>query len=245
MARPLIGAPRVRVGLLAAYGALAALAVCAAVGFLVAGGTGASERADRRPWSQWAPRAETERQRLDAIAQHVGAAYGRRLQRAGGLVLEQGVLDRQPGLSGSLVLFRGGRVSLEPLGLPYFGLCGMGRGCRLALGRRTLARGRTLRRLALELSLYTLRYTRAERVRIILPAPPPLPAREREALYLEREQARSLLARPLAETLSELDADPSEELLLPHLYRLRSEGGPEESRPLTLILEPLLETLDR
>jgi hypothetical protein len=83
-----------------------------------------------------------------------------------------------------------------------FVLCGLGDGCALTQGPPTEARHTLLRRQALELALYTLKYVDGvDSVTVFLP-PPPGGQSTGTAVFLERKDVSPELKEPLAQTLS-------------------------------------------
>ncbi len=165
------------------------------------------------PWSPWKPSAEGMAG-ADQIARHVGPAYhlstgGRLVNVRGGPVrddllgtrAEVAVAHASELQSGMLV--RGSSV--------MFQLCGTGPSCRIA-GTPSRERFLLVRREALELALYSLRYLKGvDNVVAILPptvksAPggrtPQLSAKpQRTALFFQRSQLQPALDRPLRSIL--------------------------------------------
>jgi hypothetical protein len=80
-------------------------------------------------------------------------------------------------------------------------LCGLGNHCSVAEGKPSNARGALLRREALELSLYTLKYVDGiDSVVVLLPPRPD--GKAATAVFLERGDVSHELSRPLARTLT-------------------------------------------
>lgn len=79
-------------------------------------------------------------------------------------------------------------------------LCGLGQSCSIREGQPTIERGALLRREALELALYTFRYVdSADSVLVLLP---PSAGGDPVSLFLDRDDVRSALDKPLHETLT-------------------------------------------
>jgi hypothetical protein len=92
-----------------------------------------------------------------------------------------------------------------------YGLCGLGESCAIREGTATVARGRLLRREALELALYTFKYV--DGIDSVVAFLPPQPGkRPRYALFVQKgdDYVSDALHRPLTQTLArQQDLTPS------------------------------------
>jgi hypothetical protein len=114
-------------------------------------------------------------------------------------------------------------------------LCGLGPDCSIATGKASVARGRLLRREALELALYTFHYEPT--VQTVVTYMPPKRGEKASFIYLfPRAQLATHLTQPLTATLPEVkppkaDAIPATEaatidgLTQPDLYRFSFTRG--------------------
>ena len=80
-------------------------------------------------------------------------------------------------------------------------LCGLGNRCSIAEGKPSTERGAMLRREALELSLYTLKYVDGTDSVVVL-LPPRPDGKAATAVFLERGDVKAELAEPLDRTLT-------------------------------------------
>lgn len=159
------------------------------------------------PWSSWKPPSESTVVRTKQIATHVGSGY----RLASGRPLNRIVIGA-PGQSRNTVRAIGIQKTLQPKSLNDFDLydqnksvmyvlCGAGKGCKITEGKASVARGTVLRREALELALYTLKYTSAiDNVLVFVP-PGPGETKLSNAFFFKRDQLSSELDRPLRNTL--------------------------------------------
>jgi hypothetical protein len=206
------------------------------------------------PWSSWQP-SGTGAFQITEIASHVGAKYrldnGRQLLVAipdapsimdsGNKIPVSGVARRAPIIRDEDDL---AFTSMQN-GLMYL-LCGDASRCALT-GQATQARGRLVRREALELALYTFKYV--EGVESILTFMPPATGTTSSttALFYRRSDLAAQLARPVTHTLparqriragelSQVEGTIVDTLTLPHLFRTQPTQGQDGS--LFLVLEP-------
>jgi hypothetical protein len=205
-------------------------------------------------WSSWKPSA-TGAFRISEIADHIGAKYrldnGRQLLVAipdvpsitdsGNKIPLSGVARRAPILrnEGDLAF-----TSLES-GLMYT-LCGGASRCALT-GSPSQARGRLVRREALELALYTFKYV--EGVESILTLMPPATGpTATTALFYRRSDLAAQLARPVTDTLpnrmllragdlGQIEGGIVDRLTLPHLFR--TEPTQRQDGSVVLLLDPV------
>lgn len=159
------------------------------------------------PWSTWRPASSTTATQAQEIARHVGSAY--RLSNGGPLArIAIGPLGQS-------------RQDFLPIGIPtkvqpktlqdfqflardesiVYTLCGTGRNCRINGGTGSLAEATALRREALELALYTLKYSRPIGYVFVLFPPGPRGSKPTSGLLFHRDQLSSQLRQPLHRTL--------------------------------------------
>ena len=123
-------------------------------------------------------------------------------------------------------------------------LCGLGDNCSIRDGEPSAERHRLLRRQALELALYSLKYIDSlDSVIALLPPAPPDPSAEGDtpstALFFEKSDLRSALENPLVTTFrsptetlgTEIELDPVERLTIdrltsPRLFRYQFTQAP-------------------
>ena len=149
-----------------------ALGALAAVAVLIAVGVGAAPKAKPgAPWSAWKPAANGA-DPAEQIAAHVGPEY-----RLGGGQQIVAVQGGPPALNGQTMLVAldqsGSGLSALQGNNVLYQLCGDGTGCSIKEGTPSGQRGLLLRREALELALYTFRYTNASQVVVTIPPLPP------------------------------------------------------------------------
>jgi hypothetical protein len=216
-------------------------------------------RAEHAAWSSWEPEG-TDSGRPKAIADYVAERY----THADGsqLVL---VFSGPPSVKTSdtdvpirWVAIRSEQGSAQDTqvvetdnSLMYV-LCGLGDNCAIDKGEPTPARYRLLRREALELALYTFKYTDAKSVIALLP---PVQAETGQdaaprALFFQQRDFDVELDRPLQLTLSRPDdtpspaeIDPTESLTIdrltrPHLFTYEYRQAQEGSA--VMLLAPIL-----
>jgi hypothetical protein len=142
-------------------------------------------------------------------------------------------------------------VNIDPDESVMYVLCGLGEQCSIAEGPPSEERHQLLRREALELSLYTFKYSDARSVIALLP--PRLPQSEEEAasataLFFQRADFDEQLKRPLRRTLlspipsrvaeiSSIEGPTIDRLTTPHLFQYEFTQAQEGSA--VLILAPL------
>jgi hypothetical protein len=157
-------------------------------------------------WSFFKPTADSELERTRQIGRFVGTRY----QTGDGQQIVR-VLGGPPAVQDSPVsqfMIRDGS-SQETLGADkamMYILCGTGNECALPAAASSDADLRLVRREALELSLYTMRYNDADPVVVLLP--PDQQANPGGAILFRRDDLQAHLDRPLSQTLS-TDKPPS------------------------------------
>jgi hypothetical protein len=158
------------------------------------------------PWSTWRPGANSLSAQMLEIADHVGRSYhlssGDQLTAvkvgspAGGRALRAiGVpTTSQPQSLDDFDLYRQNESVI-------YVLCGDGNNCNITEGKPSGARGAVLRREALELALYTLKY--AQPIDNVLVFFPPAPGKKKltRTLFFHRGNLESPLKHPLRRTL--------------------------------------------
>lgn len=228
-------------------GALVAVALAALflLGGLLRGDRDGGRAREGPTWSDWQPTKDGA-----AGARQIAAHVGRGYRLAGGAQLvrvEAGELEIA-GLRLTVAVRQGGGESevFDDEGVLYR-LCGLGENCEIATGTPSPRRHLLLRREALELALYSLRYLdAAEQVVVLLP---PRPGDElSQALFFRRDQMQEALAKPLEVTL--VDRAPTvarvlrspdtllvERLTIPTLFRFIVKPADQDGRAF-LVLEP-------
>ena len=152
---------------------------------------------------------------MSAIADHVGREY--HLPAARSWWPSPAGRSRSPGLPLTIALRQpasaGGDISLIDGKGALYRLCGLGQKCAIAKGKPSTERHLLLRREALELALYTFRYTDADNVVVFMP---PRPGQDpTQALFFRRQDVNPELNRPLDATLTATAPDPEEGRALP------------------------------
>jgi hypothetical protein len=189
---------------------LAYLALGAAVGSGIGAFIVLLERPGPKPapqWSSWEPPSSSTVRATQQIASHVGRSYklpsGHQLAR---------IVIGAPGQAQNTVRAIGIPKILQPKDLGDFDLydqsasvmyvlCGAGAHCKINEGEPTVARGTVLRREALELALYTLKYARPIDNVVVFFPPGPKQKRLTSALFVRRRDLSPELDRPLKTTL--------------------------------------------
>jgi hypothetical protein len=165
-------------------------------------------------WSAWEPTGSVER-RSAQIADHVADQY--RLPSGKALVaITYAGPPTVTGPDGSsfrvpAIAVRpdttGGRAeaddinTLDAANTVMYTLCGLGNACSIPEGKPTPERGQLLRRQALELALYSLRYLDGIDSTLVL-LPPRADGQAATAVFIERRDVRAELERPLDQTLT-------------------------------------------
>lgn len=239
------------------YAALVLVVGAAVAGIVLAlgGGGGGTARAHASPrWSAWEPTVSGAEARAKEIAEHVGRAY--RLPNGDQLL---DVLAKRPSFSGATqtipvhyVAIHGVKgkadqiTAITPDNSEMFSLCGLGNNCAIATGQPTVARGRLVRREALELSLYTFKYVSGVD-HVITLIPPRQGQTPTYAVYFDKTDLQQQLSEPLQRTLrggppAQPDAIPPaqaaeiDRLTVPHMYRFSIQ--PSQQGDLILVLAP-------
>jgi hypothetical protein len=196
--------------------AVAYLVLGTAVGAALGGLIVLVERPGPQPppeWSAWQPQASSQGSRLLEIADHVGNEYklpsGDPLTAvkiggpATGKNLKAILIPTKPKPS-TLADFDRFDESKSAI----YVLCGLGKNCKIGEGQPTPARGAVVRREALELALYTMRYNKP--IDNVLVFVPPGPAEKKftSTLFFHRGDLSSRLSHPLRSTLPHAAPQP-------------------------------------
>jgi hypothetical protein len=229
--------------------ALAAIGAALAMGLKGSG-------SDSGPWSMWKPDTDGV-QGAQQIADHISSTYklgaGRRLVavRAGELKIPQLVpVNGQPAVVDapfSLVqVVRNGRKEdvkyLDGNGILY-SMCGLGSQCSIKVGSPSPQRLLVLRREALELGLYTLKYLHDVKSVVVL-TPPSKDGAPTGVMVFRRDGLGSLLSRPLdrtlptnpprPEALKRKDAGQLRALTQSHVFNYEVQAAPDGSALMVL-----------
>jgi len=150
-------------------------------------------------WSFFKPTSDSEALRIRQIARFVGARYqtneGQQIVR---------VLGGPPAVQDAPVthfMIRDGssQETIDAGKAIMFILCGAGSECALPLAASSSAHQRLVRREALELTLYTMKYNDIDPVAVLLPPDPQ--GNPGDAILFRRDDLDTLLDRPLSQTL--------------------------------------------
>lgn len=196
--------------------AVAYLVLGAAVGAALGGLIVLVERPGPQPpppWSAWQPQTSKENSRLLEIANHVGQEYtlpsGDPLTAvkiggpATGKDLKAILIPTKPKPS-TLADFQRFDESKSAI----FVLCGLGQNCKIGQGEPSTSRGAVIRREALELALYTMRYNKPiDNVLVFVP-PGPGEKKFTSTLFFHRNDLSSRLSHPLRTTLPHAAPQP-------------------------------------
>ena len=158
-------------------------------------------------WSSWTPPATTTVLRTQQIATHVGSGY----RLPSGHPLNRIVIGA-PGQPKNTVRAIGIQKTLQAKSLNDFDLydqsksvmyvlCGAGKSCKISEGKASVARRTVMRREALELALYTLKYTSSIDNVVVFTPPGPEETKLSSALFFRRQDLSSELDHPLKTTL--------------------------------------------
>jgi hypothetical protein len=157
------------------------------------------------PWSSWQPASSSREAQVFEIANHVGSTY--RLASGDQMAA---VKIGPPSGKGSVRAI-GVPTTAQPKSLGDFRrydesksviyvLCGAAQNCSIPEGNPSRSRGTVLRREALELTLYTMKYMPIDNVLVFFP-----PGSRKEklslTLFFHREDLKGRLDHPLRNTL--------------------------------------------
>ena len=237
------------------FGALVTLGIAALATVVIIAARGPQDAGPAGPaWSQWHPASDGS-SAPEQIAQHVGREY--RLSSGDQLVLVTGGALEVAGTQLTIALRKpanqGGDISLVDGKGVLYRLCGLGPKCSINKGKPSAARKLLLHREALELALYTFRYTDADHVVAVLPPGRPKNKPNKvldpnEALFFRRGDVEAELDHPVTSTLtrttplpttfnSSPDAGLVERLTDPRIFQFSLSPGNLENRAY-LVLQP-------
>jgi len=185
--------------------------VATVVGVVMALGTTISPK---QVWSAWKPADGSAEQRTTEIAQHTGALYqlpsGNQMldvipkKLTVPLVDSSGSTQNVP-IAGVVLREKNGKGDKVTVfssdDSRLFQLCGTGASCAIGEGKATVARGRLVRREALQLALLTFKYVPGVS-HVIEFMPPPPGSQPSLVTYFEKQDLKAQLSEPLAATLS-------------------------------------------
>ncbi len=195
----------------AAFYVLLAVVAGAGVGALLVL-VGRGSPAPAPAWSAWEPTGSTER-RAAQIADHVSDPY--RLPSGNALVSVTSGPPTTTFSDGTTFLVRtiarypdttDGRAETDDIdtfgaeSTVMYTLCGTAAGCVISEGEPSPARGQLLRRMALELGLYSFTYLDGIDSVLVL-FPPAVAGESATAVFLQQSDVRAELSRPLLESL--------------------------------------------
>ncbi len=184
------------------YTVLAGVVGAAILGIVMLAGTSSGPASSG--WSTWKP-GSAGSAGIKQIVQHVSAKY--KLDDGKQLL---DVIAKAPAVQDvpiHAVAVRGtsghpDQISLIDSGNSLmFVLCGLGPGCSIATGTPTVARGRLVRREALELALYTFKYIGNVKY-IVAFMPPKRGAQAQYVVYFNKNDLNAQLHEPLDRTLA-------------------------------------------
>lgn len=171
------------------------------------------------PWSVWQPKDSDRVMRAQEIASHVASQY--RLPSGNRLL---NVVVGNPAVGDPIEAVAFARttrpmqqsdvLSVVPAtGSMMFVMCGTGAKCAIGEGKPSQERGAVVRREALELALYTLRYVKDVDL-VVTFFPPTKGSAMSSALFFDRKSFSAQLDSPLRRTLRSrpiaIDLTPSE-----------------------------------
>ncbi len=242
-----------RFGLL--YGGLAVVLIGAVVGFVLIAtnsDSGASNSsASGKAWSPWKPPSGPPATMARAIAKHVANEY--KLNNKGTQLVA--VVSGRPTVTAdthkisisTITVNQDGGDDVVPTGSTWSEqLCGLGTACSIDSGQATEARGRLVRREALEVALYTFKFVPTINSIVAFMPPPPGKA-PTTLIYMQKDKFAKQLSQPLATTLPlakpplPTAPDPQEQatidkLTLPMVYSFKVQQLQDASA--VLILNP-------
>ena len=150
-------------------------------------------------WSFFKPTADSEALRIRQIARFVGDRYqandGQQIAR----VLGGPPAVQDAAVTHFLIRDAGKQDSIGAGKAIMYILCGAGSDCALPLEASSTAHDRLVRREALELALYTMRYNDVDPVAVLLPPDPQ--GNPGDAVLFRRDELKSLLDKPLSQSL--------------------------------------------
>ena len=180
-------------------GALVAVGIAALIGITIAV-VGIPPKSQGPAWSSWKP-STGGLQGATEIASHIAGAYrdqGRQLVKVDANDISYHGIPLLVALRKSPD--QGGAIQVHDEKGVLYQMCGLGVNCQIDGGKSSPKRDFLLRREGLELALYSFRYLKDVRqVVVLIPASPG--KAQTKALYFNRDELRSELARPLTSSL--------------------------------------------
>jgi hypothetical protein len=165
-------------------------------------------------WSAWKPSNDSSVGRTDEIASHTAQQYvlpsGDQMLDVFPKKLTVPLVDSSGGSQNvpiAGVVLRGKKGAgdtvavLQPTDSRLYQLCGTGKECAIGEGKASVARGRLVRREALQLALLTFKYV-PNVTHVIEFMPPPPGSQPSLVTYFEKNDLKTQLSEPLAATLS-------------------------------------------
>jgi hypothetical protein len=150
-------------------------------------------------WSFFKPSADSEALRIRQIARFVGDRYqtndGQQLAR----VLGGPPAVQDAPVTNFMIRDAGKQEAIGADKAIMYILCGAGEECALPAEAASTAHDRLIRREALELALYTMRYNDVDPVAVLLPPDPQ--GNPGNAVLFRRDDLESLLDKPLSQSL--------------------------------------------
>jgi hypothetical protein len=236
------------------YGALVGIAIAAIVGFVVMVAK-PNSTSSASGWSDWKPKHGTTAVMTSEIADHVAREYHLNKKGAQLVAVVPGAPTVTSGthkVSISHIAIRRSPQSDNGIQVVNSGktwtmeFCGLGSQCSIASGQPSEARGRLVRREALEAALYTFKFVPTIDS-VVAFMPPPAGQTQSTLLYLQRSQLAKELSQPLRNTLplqnpplpSEPDSKEAatiDRLTIPALYSYRLQQLQDASA--LLVLDP-------
>jgi hypothetical protein len=170
------------------------------IGFAVAWSRNSDDGVDTATtWSFFKPSADSEALRIRQIARFVGGRYqtndGQQIAR----VLGGPPAVQDAPVTNFMIRDAGKQESIGAGKAIMYILCGSGSDCALPLEASSTAHDRLIRREALELALYTMRYNDVDPVAVLLPPDPQ--GNPGDAVLFRRDELKSLLDKPLSQSL--------------------------------------------
>ena len=190
------------------YAGLGAIAALAIAGFVLADNHSTSVNASG--WSSWKPQPGTTAAVTSEIADHVASLY--HLNKKGTQLVA--VVAEPPEVTSGTHKITISNIAIQgsnsnsSKGINVFtsggtwvdNLCGLTPSCSIASGKATIQRGRLVRREALEVALYTFKFVPSiDSIVAFMPPPPGETATT--LLYLQKNNLKPELSKPLDQTL--------------------------------------------
>ena len=234
-------------------GAVPVLAIGALIAVLAGGSDAPSKHAATAPaWSAWKPKSHVPLDAAREIADFVAPRY--QVDTHARLVNVHAEALAISGTPATVTIQPRPDQAAPARAFPRatsvaYRFCGLAPDCSVTPGAPSIARHLLLRREALELALYTLRYTAVDQVVVFFPRPNPV--QPPQAMFFRRSPLRAELHRALDATVIPEAPIPSEMrhsgdsgvingITLPLLFTYRVAPGTTNPKRNTLTLEPLV-----